>query len=81
MLVLSTRFAHLEKRSLIDAKTRFTGFGHPGQFRSILNDVTQQFLPDGFYWLLCLKALSELAGTLGHTLALRGTGGELISAR
>jgi hypothetical protein len=51
------------------------------RFRSILNDGTQQFLPDGFYWLLCLKALSERAGTLGHTLALSGTGGELISAQ
>jgi len=81
LLVLSTRFAHLEKRSLIDAKTRFTGFGHPGPFRSILNDDTQQLMPHGFQWLLCLKALSVRAGTLGATLVLSGTEGELISAQ
>ena len=80
-MILSTALADPEKLSLMDSKTRFTGLGHPGPCRSILNDDTQQLMPHGFHWLACLKALSERAGTLGDTLALSGTGGELISAR
>ena len=81
MLILSTGLADLEKLSLIDSKTLVAGFGHSSQLRSILNDVTQQRMRPGFQWIHCLKALSGPAGTLGHTLALSGTGGELISAR
>jgi hypothetical protein len=65
----------------MDSKTRVTGYGHPGACRSILKNDTQQLMPHGLHWLACLKALSERAGTLGDRLALRGTGGELISAQ
>ena len=80
-LILSTALADPEKLSLMDSKTRFTGLGHPGPCRASLNADTQQLMPHGFYWITCPQALSERAGTLGDTLALSGTGGELISAQ